>query len=53
MNNASDTFTNQSYSKVDTDRYNENKIRTETERSREEVVINTEYARAQRDRYIN
>jgi len=52
MNNASDTFTNP-YSKVDTDRYNENKIRTETERSREEVVINTEYARAQRDRYIN
>ena len=53
MNNASGTFTNESYCKIEPDRYNEHRIRTNTERSREEIVINTEYAKAERDRYIH
>lgn len=40
---------------VTADRYvkSNRKIRTNTEKSKEEIVINTSYAQAERNRYMN
>ena len=54
------SFTNQSSGMIEgnyatADRYvkSNRKIRTNTEKSKEEIVINTSYAQAERNRYMN